>query len=240
MAKVKNRLVHVIDTETTGTKPPEAAVCEIASVSVDETGKVLLDSGVSSLVNPGHPCPADARGVHHLSDAELAKAPPFKDVMRKKFSHLKGSIVCAHNMPFDWPFIAPGLDGDAMRLCTLKIAKHLYPDSPNHKNQTLRYHLKAEPPASALKGLAPHRALYDAYCTAFILARMIKDAGGLDELIRLTSAPVLLKTCHLKAHKGKPWEDVPPDYLRWVLRVADFDPDIHHTARHHLGLNHVA
>lgn len=228
-------MIYVVDTETTGEKPPEAAVCEIASVPVTLDGRVVLSKTRSSLINPGHAVPCEARAVHHLGDVDLAKAKPFAQVMQRQFAHLRNSIIAAHNLPFDWQFLEPALAGEERRLCTYKLAKHLYPTAPNHKNQTLRYYLDVDPPKAALKGLAPHRALYDAICTAFILARMIKEHGT-DHLLYLMDQPVLLTTCHLRAHKGKPWADVPHDYLRWILRTPDFDPDVRYTAQFHLGL----
>lgn len=229
-------IAYAFDTETTGEAPPDAAICELAAVPVTREGKVVLSKSVTTLINPGHKVPCDARAVHHISDQELLKAPKLSAVMKRQFKFLrgKGVVIAAHNMEFDLQFMQPELTGEENKVCTYRVARHLYPDAPNFKNQTLRYYLDVDPPKSALKGMVPHRALYDTICTAFILAKMVREVG-LDEIVRLSSEPVLLKTCHLKKHKGIPWAEVPVGYLQWILK-ADFDLDVVHTARHHLGL----
>lgn len=226
----KSKTVFVIDTETTGEAPPEAAVCEIAAVPV-ANGKVLGDDAISTLVNPGHPIPPECRGVHHLSDRDVAKAPTFDRVMAGPFKVLRGAVIAAHNMDFDFQFVEHHVPKDQPRLCTYRCARHLYPDAPNFRNQTLRYYLDVEPPSKYLAKLAPHRALYDAICTAFILAKMLGERT-VDDLIELTAQPVLLKTVSFGQHRGQLWEKVPRDYLRWILS-KDFDTDTMHTAKHH-------
>jgi DNA polymerase III epsilon subunit-like protein len=226
---------YACDTETSGEDPSIAGIVELASVPVTTDGKVVLSKGLQSYVNPGHKIPADAMGVHHITDQAVAAAPRLGTAMRK-FKHLaqpKTMIVC-HNMDFDKRFLGPVVAKDAELICSMRLARHLYPESPNHKIQTLRYWLDVSPPKSALKGMAPHGALYDSIVLAFVWARMVRDHGA-DTLRRLNAEPILLQTCHLKAHKGKPWENVPRGYLHWILS-ADFDRDVVHTARHHLGL----
>lgn len=228
----KSKTIFVLDTETTGEAPPEAAVCEIAAVPV-ANGKVLGDDAISSLVNPGHSIPPECRGVHHLSDQDVAKAPTIDRVMAGKFKVLRGTVLAAHNMEFDFQFLEPHVGSDATRLCTYRCARHLYPDAPNYRNQTLRYYLDCEPPGKYLAKLAPHRALYDAICTAYILAHMLVERT-VDDLIELTGQPVLLKTVSFGQHRGALWEKVPRDYLRWILS-KDFDVDVVHTAKHYYG-----
>lgn len=228
------KIVYVIDSETTGASPPEAAVCELAAVPVQDNGKVLAEEAISSIINPGHPIPPDCRAVHHLSDNDVVKAPSLNGAMATKFSHITSGPIAAHNMAFDLPFIKDYLIDGAVTLCTYRCALHLFPTSPNHRNQTLRYFLGVEPPERYLRGLYPHRALYDAMVTAYILSYMLKQTKSLDKLIELTTAPVLVNRVHFGKHRGSLWSEVPLDYLRWVLN-NDFDPDIHHTAKHYLN-----
>ena len=205
-------------------------MCEIAAVPV-ESGKVNADAALSSLINPGHPIPPECRGIHHLSDRDVSKAPTLERAFGGPFARLRdGDPLAAHNMEFDFQFIEPHVQPDAVRLCTYRCSRHLYPDAPNYKNQTLRYYLDVNPPAKYLAKLAPHRALYDAVCTAYILEKMISERS-VEDLIKLTSLPVLLKTVSFGQHRGSLWEDVPQGYLRWILG-KDFDMDVVHTARH--------
>lgn len=226
------RTIWVIDTETTGASPKEgAAICEVAAVPVLENGKVIMSKFFSQLINPGHPIPPDMSAIHHIIDADVKTKPMIHEA--KCLKKIGSDIIAAHNMEFDWAFLEPALSVlPAHRLCTYRLALHMFPDAPNHKNQTLRYYLGEEPPASLLKSAGhAHRALYDTFVTAFVFARMLKE-HSLDELIEMSSKPVLLKTCHYRAHKGKPWSQVPKDYLSWILRGGDHSPDVTYTARH--------
>ena len=61
------------DTETTGLDPKTARVCELG-LAVFEHGKPVRT--VRRLVHPGVPIPAEASKVHHITDADVATAPP--------------------------------------------------------------------------------------------------------------------------------------------------------------------
>jgi len=58
-------------------------------------------------------------------------------------------------------------------------------------------------------------------------------------MIDVSNNPQLLKTCKLKKHEGKPWSEVPKDYLNWIVNPRTphpqpFDEDILHTAKYYL------
>lgn len=225
-------IIWVIDVETTGEQPPEAGVCEIAAVPVDSnSGKVLFVDRLCSFVNPGHPIPPECQGIHHISDHQVKKSPTLAELMKwPSFKMLRGAILAAHNVKFDYAFLAAYLQGDEQLICTYRCARHLYPDAPNYKNQTLRYFLKVEPPRIQLADMVPHRALYDAVVTAHILSFMLRDHLP-NELLAYTVNPILLKKVHFGTHRGKEWAAVPKDYLGWILR-NDFDMDVTHTAKY--------
>jgi DNA polymerase-3 subunit epsilon len=84
-----------IDTETTGLEKDD----EIIEISiVDFDGKTLL----SSLVKPTKPIPPDAQRVHHIHDADVAKAQSWPILWPRIRSFLFGRPVAAYNAPFDY------------------------------------------------------------------------------------------------------------------------------------------
>jgi exodeoxyribonuclease X len=185
--------------------------------------------------------------VHHLSDEELRTAPKLRgaltDVMlRAGFDPSKsgGGLIAyaAHNAEFDRGFVGQYLSKDVPWLCTWRLSLHLYPDVETHSNQALRYalpgldaNLRANLPADSL----PHRALYDAITTAYLLQRMLAQ-HSLEQLLQLQDKPVLQRVCRFGKHRGSPWADIQKDYLKWILRAdPPFDRDVQHTARYHLG-----
>lgn len=100
--------ILVFDFETTGlTLHPDASVAK--QPKAIEFGGVLIDSRTeaieeecSLLINPGEPLDAEIVKITGLTDADLAGAPSFAEVM-PQLQRLFGSADCmlAHNLPFD-------------------------------------------------------------------------------------------------------------------------------------------
>lgn len=225
--------VRVIDFETTGS-PEDAvkAICEVGWTDVTIDGTVSLPT--SFMVNPGHPIPPQTRAVHHIHDADVAGAPsPSVAVTALMEGMSEDDVFAAHNCSFEQAFFG---GGDHRWICTMKCAKHLFPEAPSFSNQTLRYWLDVDPGfASPDLAMPPHRAGPDAYVTAFILEAMLRMAT-VEELVRLTSAPVVLSTVTFGKHRGAKWADLPSDYLSWIAYKSDLGADEKHTAKYYLGV----
>ncbi|MDO9416987.1 exonuclease domain-containing protein [Pararhizobium sp.] len=224
--------IRVIDFETTGT-PEDAvkAVCEVGWTDV--TADWAISAPQSFLVNPGHPIPAVTRAVHHISDADVVGAvDPGTAMLRLSEGMGPDDIFAAHNAAFEQAFFA----GCGRRwICTMKCAQHLLPDAPRHSNQVLRYWLDVDPEfADPSYAMPMHRAGPDTYVTAHILTRLLFISNP-DELVRLTTAPVVLQTITFGKHRGSKWADLPSDYLAWIVNKSDLGSDEKHTARHFLG-----
>lgn len=228
-------IVRVIDLETTD-QPPDAGVVEVGwcDVHVREISPgrwtAVADQPRSMLVNPNLPIKPEAQAVHHISERDIAGAPPVTTAFMKLTAG-DPLAFAAHNAKFEREFFA---GGTTPWVCTYKAALRVYPDAPNHKNQTLRYwlglHVDTDFAAPA------HRAGPDAYVTAHLLAAMLNDAGAdLREMIRWTKKPGLLPgAINFGKHKGTPWSDLPTDYLKWMAGAPDMDKDRKFTAKHHL------
>lgn len=220
----------VTDTETTGITHGEDRIVEVAMVWREQDN---LCWG-SSLANPGKSIPPESMAVHHITEQDVHDAPsPAEALFRVlRLAGVDESVVMvAHNAPFDRGFLAPLSPVIETRpwICTWKCSMHLWPDAPGHGNQVLRYWLKIDPELPS--DLYPHRALYDTIVTECILQRML-ESHTLEELIELSTKPVLLSTVRFGKHRGVKWSDVPHDYLQWLLRQSDLDPDTRHTALH--------
>lgn len=144
------------------------------------------------------------------------------------------TVLIGHYLPFDMRLLAQSdasLEFISQRVCTWQCAKHLYPDAEGHANQVLRYDLGLSVPKF---DLPPHRALPDALVTASLFVHMLQSTS-IDELIRLTTTPVLLKSCDFGKHKGKLWSDIKDvGWLRWITTQdgpQGFSSDVIHTAK---------
>jgi hypothetical protein len=85
--------VVVLDTETTGLED-DARIVEISVLAVD--GTVLLDT----LVNPGQPI-GEASYIHGITDAMVADAPSFSEVLPQLSEALAGRRCLIYNEPYD-------------------------------------------------------------------------------------------------------------------------------------------
>ena len=89
--------------------------------------------------------------------------------------------------------------------------------------------------STRLEQCPPHRAGPDAYLGAALIARILAaGAASIEDMVRWSNGPALLPRINFGKHKGARWEDVPADYLRWVVDKSDLDRDVKANARHHL------
>ena len=207
-------------------------ICEIGWTDVHDNW--TIHGPYSALVNPGHPIPPVTRAVHHISDADVAGAITADAACAMLMSGMAhGDVFAAHNAKFERAFFG---GGQHEWICTLQCARHLFPDAPGHSNQVLRYHLDidGEGDFDGAAAMPPHRAGPDTLVTAFVLRRLI-FASSVNELVRLTSAPVVLQTITFGKHRGMKWADLPRDYLQWIAFKSELGVDEKHTARHILG-----
>jgi|SRR5665647_1512803 len=226
----------VIDTETTGLDPVIHRVVEVAAVLVVK-GKIV--SGFTSYVNPQRTIPPETSAIHGLVDADVADAPTLEELLpRLNLLVGEADVIVAHNAPFDKSML-PGLI-EKPWLDTLRLAQHLYPDLESHKNSVLRYALGLKCPEAA--GMPSHRALSDAYVTSRLLIRLLEDCAKKEEypseigpLIGMLQGPRVLRLCTFGKHRGQRWDEVPKDYLRWIVKQQDMNPDVLFTARLLLG-----
>lgn len=182
----------VFDVETTGLHASYNNIIEIGMVKVIN-GKII--DKYSTLINPGRYIPPFITSLTGISDKDLYDAPFFDEVMNDILKFLHGSVLTAHNLQFDLSFLRKefrvnGLTTfSPLQLCTLKLARRLYPKLKNRSLGQLAAHLEI-PHRDA------HRALGDALTTAKILMHFIKnleeenDVLSLEELLLIQYQPI--------------------------------------------------
>ncbi len=167
---VRDERLAVVDFETTGMGPQQGA-------RATEIGLVLIEGGeivdrFSSLMHTGTEVPPFIERLTGISNAMLDKAPGAREVMEQVHELTRGCPVVAHNAGFDRGFwlaelLRAGIDASSTPfICTVKLARRLYPDAPNCKLGTLAAWQQLPDNGRA------HRALADALTTAQLWLRM--------------------------------------------------------------------
>ena len=224
MPQLEEVPIYVADCETTGLDPATDRLVEIAALGVEWRSfeQRLIPSGASfsTLCDPARPIPAEVSAIHHLTmrDIDAAMAPRYEEALWKIDAAIPiDALIVAHNAEFDRAFLTSL--SDRKWLCSKRLAMHVFPEAPNHRNQTLRYWLDVN---VDLGGMVPHRALADCMVTARILGQLLEEYTTLhgedvDELIAFAESPVMLRTMPFGKHKGAAFGDIPTDYLQWML-----------------------
>lgn len=242
-----NPIFRVIDTETCGF---EGGIVEIASVDVGVNAHPSygIDRPMQDYVKPDRPIEFGAMAIHHITEDMVADALHIQDVWPM---YWLGSVdggndvpdptfFVAHNAAFDKGVLPPS---DVDWICTLKLARYVYPTLDSHTNQYLRYALG--PNDNILRALPDdlhaHRALYDVYCTAAIFIHLAEKLDwSADLMLEITKAPSLIHFVKWgKYAKQKPTYDEiaksDPGYFQWALaNMSDLDEDRRHTMIHWL------
>src|SRR6204780_2204609 len=183
----------IVDVETTGWAPDEAGITEIGAVRVHE-GRVVAEFG--SLVNPGTPVPPAITELTGISDQMLASAPPVAAVLPGLLAFAQGSVLAAHNAPFDLRFLTAacalmGYDWPGFEvLDTVRLARHLMAtpqEVPDRKLATLALFFGTPVRPS-------HRALDDARATADVLRRLLARLAEREGITTLEELDAWLDT----------------------------------------------
>ncbi len=159
----------VVDIETTGGRPPQHRVTELAAVKVC-AGEIVDSCDV--LVNPGREIPWNVVRLTGITDAMVADKPGLMEVLPEFLDFIDGCVFVAHGADFDFHFLQYyaqeylGRDFSPPVVCTFELASRLL------KSQK-RFNLGE---LAAVLGLPDwhedrHRALGDARATAQLFIR---------------------------------------------------------------------
>lgn len=177
-----NETVIVIDFETTGLSPAKGArATEVAAVRL--VNDQIVDN-FHSLINPEMHIPANIERLTGITNAMVKNAPLSMTVMQKLSIFINGAPLVAHNARFDRDFLRAEYDRVKLLdappfVCSLTLAKRVYPRAPSYKLQALLEY--ADIPHSGRF----HRALSDAMATANLWVQMKRDLYARHRISRL-------------------------------------------------------
>lgn len=216
-----------LDCETTG--------LDVENDRIIEIGVILFDlqkmyCKYETLINPKCSIPQDSQEIHHITPKMVSDKPLIKDVLPKVLDIVGDHIIVGHGIEFDIKVItncakrekiATNIENNRL-LDTLRLAR-IYGESPSNSLEQLRKHFNIEAEIA-------HRAMSDVIVNIEVFKRLIYRYKTLDEIFRVLSRPILLKEMPLGKHKGRPFKEIPIEYLQWAVR-KDFDQDLIHSLK---------
>jgi DNA polymerase-3 subunit epsilon len=131
---------YIIDFETTGLSPNNGdRVIEVAALKIINN-KIVEQ--FQSLMNPGFEISRRITSITGISNDMLEDAPSNTKVIRSLVEFLDGKSLVAHNASFDSNFLQNELYEARIKksyqfTCSMKMARRVFPQSPNHKLVTL-------------------------------------------------------------------------------------------------------
>ncbi|MGH3435403.1 MAG: DEDD exonuclease domain-containing protein [Sciscionella sp.] len=167
----------VFDLETTGVSPQRDAVTEIGAVKV-RGGEVLGE--FATLVDPGRGIPLEIVSLTGITQAMVSNAPAMNVVLPAFLEFAAGTVLVAHNAPFDTGFLRAACEEHGYPwprpavLCTVRLARRVLSrqEAPSCKLSALA-HLFGAATTPA------HRALDDALATVDVLHGLLERVGPL-------------------------------------------------------------
>ncbi|GAA1868461.1 DEDD exonuclease domain-containing protein [Brevibacterium marinum] len=213
----------IVDLETTGTSAGKSEITEIGAVKT-RGGEVLGE--FQSLVKPEEsvisPFVARLTGITH---AMVDDAPSIRSVLPSFLEFSLGSVLVAHNAPFDIGFLRSACERldyhwpQPTVLDTVTLSRRVVgrDEVRNHKLSTLAAHFGTE--------VSPdHRALSDARATGELLHRLLERFGGygittLEDLAAVRQAGWAKRQAKSHLAKGVPAEPGVYMFLDGTRRV---------------------
>ena len=264
----KSKII-LFDTETTGTNSDDQIV-EIGAIIEDldeayEQYYELCATTDNKLID------INAMTVHGIRNEELKGKKPFEQsdfYKRMQELNTNTNYLVAHNLPFDLARLEYyGFRAKCKLIDTLQCAKHLFELGevlgeweyalPNYKLQTFRYILfnKEQEDSVAKKygvDIQAHNAIGDVVILKMFFDVLIERVqklnpnfdkqDALNELVELSSKPVLVKTFNFGKYKGKLLKavlEIDRGYLEWLYRDIkkkknsgeEIDENMYHTLK---------
>lgn len=178
--------LHLVafDTETSGAYPLGSEICEIAAIKW-QNGQII--DQFQTLVKPTRQMSDFIITIHGITNEMVESAPSIESVTPKFHEFLKGSVAVAHHAAFDLGFMTYEFEKQGLglppesALCSSLLSRKLFPESKNHKLQTLVEFFGLH------KGTA-HRALDDTKACLEVILRCFEKFGmdrTYDDLLKL-------------------------------------------------------
>lgn len=222
MGQLSKDIFICLDCETTGLEHAEDKIIEIAVC------KFTLDGIIESfetLIDPESPITEESMKFHHITDDMVQGKPKIAQVLPKILSMVQREVIVGHAIINDLKFLQYAADRaqipanflSKVNIDTLRLAR-LYGESPTNSLETLRKHFN-------IADEGAHRAMSDVLVNIEVFRYLSKNFKTTEQILERLQKPVPLKVMPLGKHKGRPFNEIPTEYLAWAVH-KDFDQDL--------------
>ncbi|SCA63524.1 Uncharacterized protein SCG7086_AU_00130 [Chlamydiales bacterium SCGC AG-110-P3] len=211
-----------VDCETTGLDVDADAIIEVAVVKFTFDG--IVDK-YETLIDPQRPIPASSTEIHHITDDMVKGKPKIKEVIEGLLDFIGSFPIMGHGVKFDIDLLRraaerseiPCYIGKNTVIDTLRLGR-LYGESPVNSLEKLREHFNI-----AAEGA--HRAMSDVVVNVEVFKRLVRQFDTTEKMLKRLEKPIQLRAMPLGKHKGRPFQEIPIQYLQWAAN-KDFDMDL--------------
>jgi DNA polymerase-3 subunit epsilon len=222
MGLINKDLFVCLDCETTGLETDSDRIIEIALVLFNFDGPI---ESFETLIDPQMPIPEASTAIHHITDQMVKGKPKIQEILPKIITFIGRHIIVGHGITNDITFICQAAKQHNVPcklashpfLDTLRMAR-LYGESPINSLEKLRQHFNI-----AEEGA--HRAMNDVIVNIEVFKYLARNFKTTEQIVNRLKSPIQLKAMPLGKHKGRPFSEIPVEYLRWAVN-QNFDQDL--------------
>ncbi len=222
MTLLKKARFVCVDCEATGLDPKNDRIIEVAGIdfTFDETRATY-----ESLIDPEIPIPQASTDIHNITDSMIAGKPKIADELQRVLDFIGQGPIIGHSISYDIELIANAANKANIPhhlhtlafIDTLRLAR-LYDESPSNSLEALRKHFNI--PAEGA-----HRAMSDVIVNIQVFKHLVTKFTTVEQILERLKRPIVLSKMPLGKHKGRPFSEIPLEYLQWA-RHQNFDLDL--------------
>lgn len=171
-----NETFVVVDLETTGQSVSKGGRIIQIGMTFIKNRKIV--DHFDSFINPGRLIDRNIQQLTHISQKDVQNAPYFEELAPLLQNLLKDTVIIAHNVNFDYPYLNDEFERSGFPLLTVsaidtvQLAQILLPTAPGYRLLDLTTYLHI-----TLNNA--HRANADAHATALLFLKLWHNAEQL-------------------------------------------------------------
>lgn len=196
-----------IDFESTSPDPTACEPVEVSAVRFDGNGDIV--GRFSTLLKTSFPIPAEATGIHGISDEMVASSPTLAEVSHELVKLSEGAVPMSFNRSYDRTIMHRYLSGEGVSmfdpaqpwLCTLAMAW----SADRFESGSGRHKLTACCARRGIRVVGAHRAEADAIASGMLfyalLAKAKPETTMAQLMARVDAVEVEREADHVKFRK---------------------------------------